>query len=623
MLAALPTPYPDELLYSLVARYGRRFRFPNRKSLAGAFFGNRNAVAVVDLPTRLGALAAAIPGRFGLGVPRLIDDHTHFPYHAPFLPCKRVVELWEAMREFGDVHLRAGLAASRVRPPERLRYCPVCAAEDRAAYGERYWHRLHQVPGVAVCHRHQVRLEDSPVKTFLRRERHRFVAADEVVPHDATVRPVTPGDEGRVLLELAEDSAWLLSRPATLSDPWSLSGIYRHFLAEAGLARHSGTVRVQLVLERFAAHYPPEVLVQLQSPSEKIHLWLPDLVRTTRGKAQHPLRHLLLARFLGLSAESLFAFSVPPPFGHGPWPCLNPVCPDQHSLCITDIAVGYTKDRGEPVATFECPRCGFAYSRTGRDREPEDRYRRDRVVAFGPVWEEALIVLWYDSKVGLREAARRLGVDPRTVQLRMMRKKSEVVTRGEARVDAHAHRRAWETLRAAYPELGRKALRQRLPRTYTWLYRNDRAWLDAHSPAPRRAARPRQKVDWQRLDADLAAAVPAAAKTLKEDVTEKPRRVTVTSLARALGQLHNIQKKADKLSETVAALKREAETREAFAVRRIRYTATLYRREGQYPKAWQLVRRAGLRKELLEHEVVGNALRDAMADLHSRASVGR
>ena len=94
----------------------------------------------------------------------------------------------------------------------------------------------------------------------------------------------------------------------------------------------------------------------------------------------------------------------------------------------------------------------------------------------------------------------------------------------------------------------KSTLRQRLPRTYTWLYRNDRAWMDAHSPAPRRAARPKQKVDWRRLDADLAAAVPAVAKTLKEDVTEKPRRVTVTSLARALGQLHNVQKKARQAS---------------------------------------------------------------------------
>ena len=97
----------------------------------------------------------------------------------------------------------------------------------------------------------------------------------------------------------------------------------------------------------------------------------------------------------------------------------------------------------------------------------------------------------------------------------------------------------------------------------------------------------------------------------------------MTSLARALGQLHNVQKKADKLPETVAALKREAETREAFAVRRIRYAASLYKREGRYPKAWELVRRAGLRKELLEHEEVGSALRDAVADLHSRASARR
>ena len=201
MLAAFPAPYPDELLYSVVARYGRRFRFPNRKSLGQTFFGTRNAVAVADLPTRLGALAAAIPDQFGMSVEWLIDEHTLFPYYAPFLPRERVERLREAMRGSGDVHLRAGIAASRVRPSEWLRYCPVCAAEDRATYGERYWHRLHQVSGVEVCHRHQVRLEESPVRTFVRRERHCFIAADEAVPTDATVRTVTSDETGRVLLE--------------------------------------------------------------------------------------------------------------------------------------------------------------------------------------------------------------------------------------------------------------------------------------------------------------------------------------------------------------------------------------------------------------------------------------
>lgn len=44
-----------------------------------------------------------------------------------------------------------------------LKYCPLCAADDRKQYGEAYWHRKHQIRNMNVCNKHKCRLVKSTV----------------------------------------------------------------------------------------------------------------------------------------------------------------------------------------------------------------------------------------------------------------------------------------------------------------------------------------------------------------------------------------------------------------------------------------------------------------------------
>lgn len=41
---------------------------------------------------------------------------------------------------------------------KRLRFCPKCIEYDIRVFGEPYWHRKHQVPGVTVCSIHKISL---------------------------------------------------------------------------------------------------------------------------------------------------------------------------------------------------------------------------------------------------------------------------------------------------------------------------------------------------------------------------------------------------------------------------------------------------------------------------------
>jgi len=184
MIPNFPRPYPDELLYSLIARQAWLQQSSSLRSFARRIFATDHALAVVDLPARIGSLLAAIGDDSGLQVQTLIRSHTLLGAYAPFIPSQRLAQIENdlAGNGGGAVHLRAGIMASRVQPPSHLRFCPQCAAEERAKTGEAYWHRLHQLACVFICPVHRVFLEPSKARAQFRRTRHEFIAAEDIIP---------------------------------------------------------------------------------------------------------------------------------------------------------------------------------------------------------------------------------------------------------------------------------------------------------------------------------------------------------------------------------------------------------------------------------------------------------
>jgi hypothetical protein len=76
MITCFPDPYPDELLYSICARYGERVRYPNqRKFLIQELFGSKCSSATVGLPCHLAHLISVLPPGHSYTVKRLIDNH--------------------------------------------------------------------------------------------------------------------------------------------------------------------------------------------------------------------------------------------------------------------------------------------------------------------------------------------------------------------------------------------------------------------------------------------------------------------------------------------------------------------------------------------------------------------
>jgi len=176
------------------------------------------------------------------------------------------------------------------------------------------------------------------------------------------------------------------------------------------------------------------------------------------------------------------------------------------------------------------------------------------------------------------------------------------------------YRAEWLDARRDNPDLERTALKNQFQRVYTWLRRNDCEWLEANMPPKKQVTSPFLRVNWENRDVELAEAVRLAAANLYSQ-TGRPSQVTVAAIARDLGQLALIQKHTDKLPCTSKALSELAETREAFALRRIQWVLECYVQEGVCPLRWQFIRRAGLRPEIELLPSVEDAISRALVTL--------
>ena len=137
MLGYFPDPYPDELLYSLCARFSDVMRYPAKDGAFRELFGVKEMGTLATLPTGLDRLVTLLPPRARYTTQRLIEEHTLFPYYAPFLPPERALALQKAMkgRALTNTLALAGISAHHTPLPQWLRYCPKCVEADRRTFG--------------------------------------------------------------------------------------------------------------------------------------------------------------------------------------------------------------------------------------------------------------------------------------------------------------------------------------------------------------------------------------------------------------------------------------------------------------------------------------------------------
>ena len=410
MMTFFPTPYPDEILYSVFARYHEKSPNFNGSETARDLFNVKRIVCSLEFPTLLANLVHNMPLNSPFDVDRLIFEHTLFPYYTVFLSLENRGIIRRYMLH-GDVEIYNKITGiiNPLAENKFLRFCPKCNKEDMERYGELYWHRVHQIRGIYICPHHKIPIYNSSVS--FEDNKYKYIAATErncVVETEVVYEPKTY----EKLLIIAEDMNWILNNPEIKTN---IKEQYLNQLKILEYATVNGGLRQKNLITDFETFWGSEILQMTHNTIRKTNNsnWLLKM-GWNKANIEDPLKHILLMRFLRLSPDTLFNKNIEYlPFGKGPYPCLNPVCVKYENEIIENVEIRNSYKTKSPIGYFTCPECGFSYLRRGPDKSIEDRYRYSRIVDYGDYWREELMrLLKYNS---VPKVAKLMGTSHTTV----------------------------------------------------------------------------------------------------------------------------------------------------------------------------------------------------------------
>lgn len=152
MLPFLFNTYKDEIFCSIVSRYHRHSGNKSINETAKEISGQINQTNKIDLPILIGDFIKQLPNV--IDTKYIIMNHTLYPFYFPFmLPYEKVLYLWKF-----SIKQKTNYKTVRRRKHYNLKYCPACVENNFNKYGEAYFHRIHQFPGLTICQKHLCRL---------------------------------------------------------------------------------------------------------------------------------------------------------------------------------------------------------------------------------------------------------------------------------------------------------------------------------------------------------------------------------------------------------------------------------------------------------------------------------
>lgn len=329
------SPLPDELLGSIWARTVRRAGLPVR-TVARVVTGRKWAPGFFQA-----AHAADLAQLLQVEPMELLWKHTVLPYATAYFERPVFNSALAAALSTGRDASGMGSVTQSVSDlvPFR-RFCVACAREDRRRWGESYWHREHNLPGVLVCLRHGIVLRECELRST------GWKGWSECLPHEVLGqrmlhRRVTPFD-----VELGRRSIALLGRePGTQVERdqhW-----YRTQLINGGLLTPTRPVSAQKLAQWVRAQMGgPATGYGLNERDAELR-WLALMVRPRSGHPFIPLKHLLfetaLATQNGERQPSILDHAPSGPSGR-PADELD----RQYAAAVRKVVAGYVK-RGERV----------------------------------------------------------------------------------------------------------------------------------------------------------------------------------------------------------------------------------------------------------------------------------
>lgn len=217
MLSFFPTPYPDELWYSVLCRYHLRSGNPAPTTTIVELFHGKLFAQIYSLfpNDTIYEIISQLPTDF-LDIYDISLDHTLFKYAYRFRKEDEKIKKLKQIRE-GKSKFPTRICQNKRQLPI-LKSCPFCVKEDIDTYGESYWHVSHQLPLSYICMKHKCRLNVLYSKT--RKELDTKFILPEMNNSDVNYN-YTPTE-----LLLSTISSDYLSLPMEISPPEEINNLY-------------------------------------------------------------------------------------------------------------------------------------------------------------------------------------------------------------------------------------------------------------------------------------------------------------------------------------------------------------------------------------------------------------
>lgn len=284
-----PSPHPNELLYSSIARAGIYHGITSPKQLLNEVFGNKCVVATLDLPSHISEIAYLLKNTKEYQTDDLIKQHTLFPLYAPFFPQKirsKAIELMKGKTN-GTLHTMLGVAASRVKAIQNFQICPTCIQMQIQTYGEAFWKRDWFIPNLPVC------IDHGPLTIYKEKpsdSRHHF---QPLIESNFSVESFSSVSHQDILMSYQVQQLFKLSSYPSISfEQWS--HFYHRLAVDFGYTRGKH-IKHDEILSLFLQHWGKEYLQakNLLCHQGEENSWLKSIFRKHR-KSFSFFEHLLI-----------------------------------------------------------------------------------------------------------------------------------------------------------------------------------------------------------------------------------------------------------------------------------------------------------------------------------------
>lgn len=519
----------------------------------------------------------------------IINDHTLYGFYKAFFTEGKRTNVLNAMiyGADGNIHKLAGINTTSLKRPTFPHFCPVCAQRDLSIFGQAYWHRIHQIPGIQICPEHQCLLREyQPTLEEMRGRKYYMLRPAMISQSLSEVR----ANACTSMLVVAREFEKIL-RGNTKFD---VNGInYAPSLLQKGYYDKNRLRRTELCnqFQEFYRHTSNPLVKTLVS---ECYHWVGTLVIKPQS-VFNPHQHILFNQFIS-SLKPLVFPRLEHPFGNGPWPCFNKV--SNHYLKPVVISMNHhiNKTNGRVVGVFTCS-CGMIYSKSFT-RKKKKVVEYIQVQEYGDLWKKKLNEC-ISAGLQMRQTAIVLGTSSQTIYRLIKRKPKKNLANKKLKTK----RGQWNKALKKFPFNCYTQARTRYPALYSWLYRADKEWLLATNlGANERANGIQLRFDWSKADDELCEEIKKAVSKIKGEAPE--RRIGKINIAKLVSKgKYIISTTMDRLPKSKEYLAKNTETTYDYQVRRIREAILKLTKTGKSITKWNVLRLASISrpsKEVLQ-----------------------